>query len=601
MERKITALILVVLFVAFTTFTMILNRQKTVFSLVTPTKITVTDGKKLENICLDNIEAFSLEPPEYFYDKYSKSLNLSNSDMVGLGFLAQDFAQKTLLNKKVSLNYSTKLTPECKFADIKLNGLEYSKILYNTGFSIENDNVYKEKFDKNLEAARKLNLVILNHHSNKYHTLDCPYGKVAHDSVIIPQKQLPKNAKPCQFCHNTAPAIYKKFKFKKDVDIINVNNIISPPLIVKGGAITVFHTDYTNTSKPVRECKTKVCNELVNLIDSAKSSIDIAIYGYENIQQITQALKRASSRGVKIRFVYDEKYDTTKTYYKDNDIIKNLSVAFRSDRNNSKTQSDMLMHNKFVIFDEKVVYTGSLNFSSSGMSGYDVNTVVIINSFEVAKLFTKEFEQMLNGKFHNSKMRISDSNIFKIDNTELEVYFSPQDNSVARIVELINSSKEYVYLPTFLITQKDISNALIAARKRGVDVRLIIDANSTSTSNSKHATLRANSILLKTENYGGKLHSKSIIIDDKYVITGSMNFSNSGKSKNDENVLIINNSAIAKNYKAFFLYLWTKISNKYLKYNAKPESLESIGSCNDGVDNNFNGKIDLEEEFCKVK
>jgi phosphatidylserine/phosphatidylglycerophosphate/cardiolipin synthase-like enzyme len=111
--------------------------------------------------------------------------------------------------------------------------------------------------------------------------------------------------------------------------------------------------------------------------------------------------------------------------------------------------------------------------------------------------------------------------------------------------------------------------------------------------------LRNEGILLKTENFAGKLHAKTIIIDDEYLISGSMNFSNSGENKNDENLLIIKNSKIAKLHKGFFLYLWTIIPNKYLKYNAKPESKDSIGSCSDGVDNNFNGKIDKEEELCK--
>lgn len=130
-------------------------------------------------------------------------------------------------------------------------------------------------------------------------------------------------------------------------------------------------------------------------------------------------------------------------------------------------------------------------------------------------------------------------------------------------------------------------------------MRVILDANSTSTKNSKHKILRSNGIPLKTENYAGKLHSKMIIVDDEYLITGSMNFSNSGENKNDENLLIINDSKIAKLHKDFFLYLWTMIPNKYLKFNARPESKESVGSCSDGVDNNFNGKIDQAEELCK--
>ena len=78
-----------------------------------------------------------------------------------------------------------------------------------------------------------------------------------------------------------------------------------------------------------------------------------------------------------------------------------------------------------------------------------------------------------------------------------------------------------------------------------------------------------------------------------------MNFSYSGTDKNDENIVIIKNKDFAAAYKNFFLYLWVKIPNKYLKQNASPESPESTGSCSDGVDNNFNGKIDSEEEACK--
>ena len=257
------------------------------------------------------------------------------------------------------------------------------------------------------------------------------------------------------------------------------------------------------------------------------------------------------------------------------------------------------MHNKFAIFDNSIVYTGSMNFSRPGISANDVNDVVIINSKDVAILYLAEFEQMLKGKFHTSKNKLNLNNKFVIGNSELEVYFSPKDKPSKRIIELINNAKSYIYMPTFLITHEEISKALINAQKRGIDVRVIIDANSTSTRNTKHKILRRNGILLKTENYAGKLHEKTIIIDDLYLITGSMNFSNSGENKNDENLLIIKNTNIAKAHKNFFLYLWTMIPNKYLKQNAKPESKDSIGSCSDGIDNNFNGLIDRADEFCK--
>lgn len=606
MKKHLTASLLIILFIVFALFIHINSRTKTVLRVITPDKIAVdmnndksTDSNEI--ICIDGIETFSLEPDDKFYNKYSKSLNLSKIEMISLGYLAQDYAQKTILNSKVRVKLTGKITTECKYAKVKINDTDYAKILANSGFGLTNGIIgNNDKFKHNLIEAKKLNLVILNHHSGKFHTLDCPYGNAAHDKVIIPKNQLPEKVVPCKFCHNTQHE-KKVFKYKKDKNIFNIPQIIQPPLQVTDGDIKVLYTDFTKHLKPSNTCNSEVCKQLVSLINNANNTIDIAIYGYSEIPAITQALKNAKNKGIRIRFVYDSNFDSSRDYYKDNKIIIDLADSHKSDKTESKTQSNMLMHNKFIVFDNKTVYTGSMNFSPTGTSAYDVNNVVIINSKNIAELYTKEFEQMLDGKFHTKKESVTQNNRFLLGNSEIEVYFSPKDKSSIRIVQLIKEAKTYIYIPTFLITHTNIANELINAKNRGVDVRIIIDANSTGTRNSKHGLLRRSGILLKTENYAGKLHAKTMIIDDKYLITGSMNFSNSGENKNDENLLIIKNSKIAKAHKNFFLYLWTIIPNKYLKFNARSESLESIGSCTDGIDNNFNGKIDNEEELCSGK
>ena len=348
---------------------------------------------------------------------------------------------------------------------------------------------------------------------------------------------------------------------------------------------------------PNNNCSTDICKEFVSLVNDAKSSIDIAIYGYEDVPAVTNALKQAKSRGVVIRFVYDEAPNPLNTYYKGNDIIKNLAHKSQSDKIGNDAAK--LMHNKFVIFDNRIVFTGSMNFSKTGLSDYDGNDVVIISSPEIANFYEMEFEQMFNGKFHLSKSRHDFVNKFILGNSEIEVYFSPQYKSSSRIVQIINNAKKYIFVPSFLITHKNIAEALANAKKRGVDVKIILDGNSSGTRNTKHQYLRANLIPLKFENYAGKLHSKTMIIDDEYLIMGSMNFSNSGENKNDENMLVIKNPELAKNYRDFFMYLWKLIPDKYLKHNIKAESPNSIGSCVDGVDNDFNGKIDSDDPACK--
>ncbi len=65
--------------------------------------------------------------------------------------------------------------------------------------------------------------------------------------------------------------------------------------------------------------------------------------------------------------------------------------------------------------------------------------------------------------------------------------------------------------------------------------------------------------------------------------------------------MIIENHKLAKFYREYFEYIWTKIPDKYLKINPSAEGPYSIGSCADGVDNDFDGKIDLEDEGCRPK
>ena len=601
MKNHFTTLFLLSLLVAFLTFLNISSKTRTVRSVISPTKIIIDTNNKNthsnETYCIDGIDAFSLEYSEDFINKYTQKYNLTQNEFISLGYLAQDYAQKTLLNQKVKIKLGTNVSKECKYASISLNGIDYKKALENSGFGIVNDNIKNlDKFKHNLELARKLNLVILNHHSNKYHTLDCPYGNIAHDKVILPKSQLPEDTIPCKFCHTDKP----KTRLIKDNDIIEIPSIIQPSLQISNGEITTYITDFTKVLKPTNTCNTSACIRLLSEIDNSNSTIDIALYGYREVPEITSALKRAKSRGVRIRYVCDSLYDTSRNYYPDNEVIEKLASSYRSDRSSSQTLSNMLMHNKFLIFDNKTVYTGSMNLSSTGTSGFDVNSIIIIKSKEVANLYTKEFEQMLNGKFHTEKNIFTTNRKFLLDNSEIEIYFSPKDKPTNRILELIKNAKTYIYIPTFLITHNEIATELINAHNRGVDVRIIIDANSVTTRNTKHSQLRKSGIMLKTENYAGKLHAKTMIIDDTYFVSGSMNFSNSGANKNDENLVIIKDKDIAKLHKNFFLYLWTIIPNKYLHKNAKPESPDSIGSCSDGIDNNFNNKTDNEEDYCKI-
>lgn len=259
------------------------------------------------------------------------------------------------------------------------------------------------------------------------------------------------------------------------------------------------------------------------------------------------------------------------------------------------------MHDKFFVVDNSYVWTGSTNISENCMT-YNANNSVLIKSKKVANIYNQEFNQMYNeGKFHLSKKTIpNNENIILNDKTKVSIYFLPQNKAInTKIVPLIDNAKVSIYTPIFYLTHKEVINSLIRAKKRGVKVFVILDANSAHNQFSRHWELRHNGIKVKTENWVGKMHMKSAIIDDKYLIIASMNWTNAAENRNDENTLIIENEELAKEFKKEFFYLWDSIPNKWLRKAPKAESKDSIGSCYDGVDNDHDGVKDIDDIDCK--
>ena len=330
---------------------------------------------------------------------------------------------------------------------------------------------------------------------------------------------------------------------------------------------------------------------LVDLLDNAQEEISFAIYGLKGQDAIFRALINAQTRGVRIKGVVDS--DTHgKNYYSDTDLLyRHFDIV--SDYRST------IMHNKFFIIDRRIVWTGSSNISDTGTGGYNANNAVVIEHEQIAGIYTKEFDQMFVAKkFHAKKETITHENI-QTEDSLVCVYFSPRSDTYSAIKMRIEEAQRYLYIPIFYLTHKELTQKLIEAKDRGVEVKIILDATAARNPYSTHKILRQNGIEVKVENFGGKMHAKSLIIDDEYIISGSMNLTQAGNSKNDENTLIIKNPALALEYKRYFLQLWQEIPDVYLRIDPRPEGVESGNACSDGIDNDFDHRIDALDSQCK--
>lgn len=483
----------------------------------------------------------------------ASKLNLSEDEAFILGNLAKYWAKNLLDNRKVYVSND----------DLIYYKYSYKRKLENSAFCIK-DGKFTNNFaaQKMIKKIRKSNYMVFDLDTEVYLLLDKNFQV---KNYIVVRKGYKKN---------------KKFSAK-------TKTIPAVPLALNNGNFKIIISDFTQKLKPDRNCSTEMCKEILNNINFAKTSIDFAIYGYSSVPSIENAIKNAKARGVKIRLVYDIDSTGGNIYPNTNELVKLVGNVKNDSLSKEKSA---IMHNKFYIFDNKIVITGSANLSHTDMSGYNSNAIIVIKSAEVANIYTEEFNQMYEGKFHSNKILTENSS---------GIYFSPQNKTIQNtILPLIRNSKNYIYIPAFLISHKEMVSELIQAKNRGVDVRIITDALNASAKYSKVRELRAAGMPVKIENYAGKMHSKTMIIDDRYLVLGSMNFSKSGESKNDENLIVLENKEAAIFYKKFFLYLWDKIPDKWLKFYPRAEGLDSIGSCSDGVDNDYDGLVDMEEESC---
>ena len=132
--------------------------------------------------------------------------------------------------------------------------------------------------------------------------------------------------------------------------------------------------------------------------------------------------------------------------------------------------------------------------------------------------------------------------------THVDAAFAPGDDIPSLIVRHIGEAKKSVRVQAFLFTDRRIANALLGARKRGVEVALIGDKSNYDAGKVKFldALERAGAKVYLNGNFASS-HNKVIIVDGgepaATVITGSYNFTNSAPTKNAENVVVITGDA----------------------------------------------------------
>ena len=140
----------------------------------------------------------------------------------------------------------------------------------------------------------------------------------------------------------------------------------------------------------------------------------------------------------------------------------------------------------------------------------------------------------------------------------IEVWYGPEDTPLEHLVRLYDRATRYIYVASYGLTSPLSVKALVDAKKRGVDVRVVTDRERLVDFKQQTAlsTLREAGIPIMINRHDALMHLKQTVIDDEINTSGSMNQTTSGNRYNDERLDIIRDHLTSVKAREKFLSLW---------------------------------------------
>ncbi len=169
-------------------------------------------------------------------------------------------------------------------------------------------------------------------------------------------------------------------------------------------------------------------------------------------------------------------------------------------------------------------------------------------SRQVAADYACEFQQLFEGRFGTSKSSATPFPRGRVGGTPVEVYFAPEDGVATYVLPRLAAAKRSIHFMTFSYTANSIADAMVAKVKAGLLVRGVFESQNAGGTGSAFGRLRQGGVDVLEDGNCYILHHKVIVIDERTVITGSYNFTNSAEKDNDENLVIVDDAALARAY-----------------------------------------------------
>ncbi|PVZ63474.1 phospholipase D-like domain-containing protein [Pelagibaculum spongiae] len=136
------------------------------------------------------------------------------------------------------------------------------------------------------------------------------------------------------------------------------------------------------------------------------------------------------------------------------------------------------------------------------------------------------------------------------------VDFSPGQNCLKRLIETLSNARASLDICVFTISDDRITDAILKAHQRGVQVRVITDNDKANDRGSDVFFLKEQGVPVRLDETPWHMHHKFALVDDALLVNGSFNWTRTASEKNQENLVITGHTKLVSEFKKQFDYLW---------------------------------------------
>ncbi|MFA7613703.1 MAG: phospholipase D-like domain-containing protein, partial [Candidatus Caldatribacteriota bacterium] len=206
----------------------------------------------------------------------------------------------------------------------------------------------------------------------------------------------------------------------------------------------------------------------------------------------------------------------------------------------------------------------------------NANSLMVIESNSVARVFTQEFDQLWGRNFGQAKTYRGPQTV-SVGGQKITIQFSPTTRRMhwnytvnGLAAKHLSKAQSQIQAALFVFSDQQLSDVMQRAHGRGVHIGVMIENNFAFRNYSELldmlglSLLDPNKCIYEDNNKpwkkpikeggiprlakGDMLHHKFAVIDQKTTIFGSQNWSDSANYNNDETLIVIQSPEVAVKY-----------------------------------------------------